>query len=426
MPFKLLKYFPNFSTSTSSSSFFISSSPSPSPSSHLSPTSQEIIMSKHRNAIVIYFDHLLAYLDENNLNLSCLLFSIFTPFLMKSEKGWTSAVKGQDSCKIVRKKRKKKQSPYLNSLNEFELYLIKWAKGNWSAKIKLGKNYLLNPSIDNTKAIFKAKEANYTFFTSFINDNCFIHSNLKNHSILLTTRNFNYYIPAQCSFQCFDAYQSLTYFHQNFFNTFQIDDKFLIIIDPPWFGNKSVKRKHCYHTQTEEEIIKVCQKLSDVIEDIEIKNPICDISIAIWTTEKEKSFVYQKLCPIFKTSGSIELTWHKITACFESAKIRGNKEYLIICHKKGPLLTSGLLITIPSSIHSHKPPITHEMIWTIKEEITSNIKNDDSKVQKGSLETNKLPAKLRGLEIYARYLRKNFHSIGLECLKLQIEGLFEK
>ena len=159
-----------------------------------------------------------------------------------------------------------------------------------------------------------------------------------------------------------------------------------------------------------------------------------DIIVCIWSTHKEKEFVINKMLPILNCKSTHLLVWHKITRKGQSCKLRGSLEYLIIGRKASETkCLSGVLVSIPSAIHSHKPPLNqlveslfgkncvkiganHKSSAPILEIVSTDSEPNFANNQ--SLNNSIIKCVL-GLELYARYLNSGFHSIGYECLKLQ-------
>lgn len=78
-----------------------------------------------------------------------------------------------------------------------------------------------------------------------------------------------------------------------------------------------------------------------------------------------------------------------------------------------------IIISIPSALHSHKPPLIGNFnVFAVF--LKSN------KIYISELLKPFLPNNPKCLEIFARYLLPNFTSYGLEAIKLQHESLYEE
>ncbi|UXI18304.1 SET and MYND domain-containing protein 4-like [Sarcoptes scabiei] len=271
---------------------------------------------------------------------------------------------------------------------------------------------------------------------------------------------------------------------------------FVLIMDPAWDNNKSVKRKRSYETVSLDFIRRLCSEtriLLDLINSIKIKrsnespkrkiskNPT-SIVCGIWTTNLDKQFVLKEMIPLLGLELCCVLKWHKITKQGLPVKVHGGQEYLILAQKrfknvdetdkqtKFNYKENGLIVSVPSAIHSHKPNImpiirklfcfendlnltlpnrhcsVHESQYLKAKPIQTNghhqnlhhhsddDQDDYQPQEKNSnhhddpnqcLITNEFINPLCGLELFARYLQVGFHSIGYECIKLQNEKLFK-
>ncbi|KAG8197170.1 hypothetical protein JTE90_011329 [Oedothorax gibbosus] len=182
----------------------------------------------------------------------------------------------------------------------------------------------------------------------------------------------------------------------------------LIVLDPPW-ENKSVRRNKKYSTLS-------CESLLDLpIEDL--CSPGCLIVLWVTNNEAQMNFITKVLFNKWKVSNFTGWHWLKVTQ-------KGRVIHPIDWHHKKPyenlLLiripfndnqsssTSFLepephkiIVSVPSSIHSHKPPLDE----ILKPYISENP---------------------NCLELFARYLLPGWTSLGNEVLKLQNTRLFER
>lgn len=187
----------------------------------------------------------------------------------------------------------------------------------------------------------------------------------------------------------------------------------VIIMDMPW-QNKYIKR-----------LKKVKQSLAykmldnDSLKKIPMPELIHQRTlVALWCTNarQHRKAIEEEFLPAWNLKLWHTLKWFKLNTQGElisTVKAEGYKQpyelLYIACHKerhhgdlKG-IQEVDMIASIPSIIHSHKPPIIE---W-LKEYL------DDSQ-------------QFNGLEIFARYLQPHFTSIGLEVLKLMDKRLYNK
>ncbi|XP_050402099.2 N(6)-adenine-specific methyltransferase METTL4 isoform X1 [Patella vulgata] len=177
----------------------------------------------------------------------------------------------------------------------------------------------------------------------------------------------------------------------------------LIVIDPPW-KNKSVKRKKSYNTVWE-----------DTLLDLPIYQLINNGGlVVIWVTNKPKlhSFIKETLLPSWKLKFCAEWHWLKVTTsgeliCDINTTMKKPYETLIIAQYinnkdncRPSLLNQQVIISIPCSLHSKKPPLLEIM----KPFLVENPKC---------------------LELFARNLQPHWTSWGNEVLKHQHLDYYE-
>lgn len=181
----------------------------------------------------------------------------------------------------------------------------------------------------------------------------------------------------------------------------------VVLLDPPW-KNKSVKRKKGYMTLTNDDLL--CIPVPQLTKPGSL--------VIVWATNNENqiSFVREKLFEAWNVKYCVTWYWAKITQ-------KGTLIHPIDSHQKKPyenivfgrvhydenlfegdfdvLEPNKVIVSVPSSIHSHKPPLS---------EILKPYIPEDAKC----------------LELFARYLLPGWTSCGNEVLKLQNLQLFEK
>ncbi|XP_046914732.2 LOW QUALITY PROTEIN: methyltransferase like 4 [Dermatophagoides farinae] len=307
----------------------------------------------------------------------------------------------------------------------------------------------------------------------------------------------NFLIPPRCSFagiDVIDGVKMLTrYLKRTSIDTTSSSkslictrNPFIFIMDPAWDNNKSVKRKRTYETVSLDYMRRLCQEsriLLDIIDSLKQSCPkqkmlkktssssSSSIVCAIWTTNLDKDFVIDEMLPLLNLRLSHVLKWHKVTKIGLPVKVHGGQEYLILATKSSKNNNNddqkssmnhnnnnnqhqnGIIVSIPSAIHSHKPsilPIIHRLFdfnhhndsadvhhdltlhcsmsmskCSNVEATATAIKNDDNDSNNHYwLVANEFINYLCGIELFARYLQTGFHSIGYECIKLQNEKLF--
>ncbi|KAI9576148.1 hypothetical protein GQX74_013889 [Glossina fuscipes] len=182
-------------------------------------------------------------------------------------------------------------------------------------------------------------------------------------------------------------------------------DKYdLIVMDMPW-RNKYIRR-----------LKKVKQSLSyDMLRNEELKSmPIEQLThsktlVALWCTNshQHQRMLIEDFLPKWNLKLVHSLKWFKLNTegnLIGPLKGQGFKQpyetLYIACHKNNDLESVenlreiSFIFSIPSIIHSHKPPL-----YTWLKEYWPGVKD------------------LKCLEIFARYLHPHFTSIGLEVIK---------
>lgn len=192
----------------------------------------------------------------------------------------------------------------------------------------------------------------------------------------------------------------------------ELDTYDLLIMDMPW-QNKYIKR-----------LKKIKTSLGyQMLENQTLKNmPIAQLIhtnslVALWCTnsQQHRKAIENEFLPSWNLQMVHTLKWFKMNTVGElisPLKPEGYKQpyelLCIACPKQRNLLDLknltkvDFLMSIPSIIHSHKPPLVD---W-----LKTFLTNGDN---------------LKGLEIFARYLQPQFTSIGLEVLKLMDKRLYD-
>lgn len=178
----------------------------------------------------------------------------------------------------------------------------------------------------------------------------------------------------------------------------------LILLDPPWW-NKYIRRKRkvssdAYNMMYNHDLMNL--PVNSLLTD--------DGLVAVWCTNSEQNYnsLLNDIFPNWNVTFVAKWYWVKVTTKFEPvcnfSEPPGKQPYekLIFAHRKRSLpspIDGKLLVSVPSAIHSHKPPLV-------------DILKDF------------LPENPECLEIFARYLLPGWTSYGNEVLKLQHQCLF--
>ncbi|NXF09679.1 METL4 protein, partial [Smithornis capensis] len=177
----------------------------------------------------------------------------------------------------------------------------------------------------------------------------------------------------------------------------------VIVIDPPW-ENKSVKRSNRYGYLSSGQIKQIPVPA--------LAAPNC--LVVTWVTNRQKHlrFVKDELYPHWSVRTLAEWHWVKITRCGEfvlplNSLHKKPYEVLVLGRVQGdvkealrksegilPIPEHKLIVSIPCSLHSHKPPLTAVLAEFIKPDVEC-------------------------LELFARNLQPGWTSWGNEVLKFQ-------
>ncbi|PRD30206.1 UNVERIFIED_CONTAM: Methyltransferase-like protein 4 [Trichonephila clavipes] len=233
----------------------------------------------------------------------------------------------------------------LNFIKSSDISSVEWFENNCEAR-KAAKE-ALNLSLDGVPSEY---------------------CNKNNESTIVIFGSEKYVLPAKSSFHLCDV-KSLENLKGKKYD--------LIVLDPPW-ENKSVWRKKSYKTLDSDSLLNLP---IDVI-----CNPGC--LIVVWITQRGY-FIHS-------------IDWHhkkpyeNLLLGYVSREF-GNKSLIV----KTEIEPHKVILSVPSSIHSHKPPLPEILKPYIPEDANC-------------------------LELFARYLLPKWTSVGNEVIKLQNINLFEK
>ncbi|NXU87250.1 METL4 protein, partial [Xiphorhynchus elegans] len=183
----------------------------------------------------------------------------------------------------------------------------------------------------------------------------------------------------------------------------------VIVIDPPW-ENKSVKRSNRYNLLSSSQIKQIPVPA--------LAAPNC--LVVTWVTNRQKHlrFVKDELYPHWSVKTLAEWHWVKITNAGEFVlpldslhkkpyevlvlgRIQGDVEEALSRKSEGvlPIPEHKLIVSIPCTLHSHKPPLTAVLAEFLKPDVEC-------------------------LELFARNLQPGWTSWGNEVLKFQHTDYF--
>ncbi|XP_060099923.1 N(6)-adenine-specific methyltransferase METTL4 [Heteronotia binoei] len=221
--------------------------------------------------------------------------------------------------------------------------------------------------------------------------------NVTNDTKLITLMGHKYLFPPKSSFLLSDisCMQPLLNYNKKFG---------VIVIDPPW-ENKSVKRSNRYSYLPSWQIKQIPVPA--------LAAPGC--LVVTWVTNRQKHlrFVKDELYPLWAVHGVVEWYWVKITRSGEfvfplESPHKKPYEILVLGRIQGstamtlrisgdqalPIPDHKLIVSVPSTLHSHKPPLT---------EILKEYTRPD----------------VECLELFARNLQPGWTSWGNEVIKFQ-------
>ncbi|XP_050538641.1 N(6)-adenine-specific methyltransferase METTL4 [Daktulosphaira vitifoliae] len=294
-----------------------------------------------------------------------------------------------NNCLLISKKRKRKKT----FIEEDELH----------CKIRLFISKVKN----ETKIFSQISNKNDNNLCARLASNKFYNKTIKKKICFGENKNSTLYIsnqyifPPLCKFYC-DDIDNL-----NKLNNEKYD---LILMDPPW-TNKYIKRKKK----------KIYDEGYSMILDTDLeKLPIGQILapdglISVWCTNSQNHInsLINNFFPAWDVSYVATWYWIKVTVNGEYVckftQPPGKQPYERIIFGRKRNINSVIknpednkfIVSIPSSVHSHKPPLT---------DVLSSF----------------LPETPNCLELFARYLLPNWTSFGLETLKFQHLFLYQQ
>ncbi|XP_071561403.1 N(6)-adenine-specific methyltransferase METTL4 [Temnothorax nylanderi] len=335
------------------------------------------------------------------LGFNKMIFEINSQYLRQNQIAQT-VQESQDCTTMLNNRKKRKRSQRFKRLPQKDLEEVDRVKQAFSAMMSAARDknlFCRNNSFDNNEV---ARLASMKFYqdTYSVKDENLYGSNDTNDAIISKAHNKKYVFPRKCTFYCYDV--------RDIEKKMELSNQYdFILLDPPWW-NKSIRRKKMkcaeasYKMMYNEELVKI------PIRKLLHSNGI----VAVWCTNSSNHLnsIFNEIFPSWGITYRAKWYWLKVTQAgdaicnFNSAPGKQPYELLILgsaLEKDKVNIPDGrLMISIPSAVHSHKPPLT---------EIIKEYLPDDPKC----------------LEIFARYLVPGWTSWGLEILKFQHLSLYE-
>ncbi|KAL0113067.1 hypothetical protein PUN28_012355 [Cardiocondyla obscurior] len=331
-----------------------------------------------------------------NLGFNKMIFEINSQYLRQNQVAQTIQ-EPHDSAMHSKKKRKRSQRLPQKDLDEVDR--VKQAFGTMMSVAKNRGLFCWNNFFDNNEIARLASMKFYQDTYSDKDENLY-GSNDMDNAIISEAHNKKYVFPRKCIFYCYDV--------RDIEKKIELNNQYdFILLDPPWW-NKSIRRKKMkcaeasYKMMYNDELIKIpIRKLLQL-------NGI----VAVWCTNSSNHLnsIVNEIFPSWGITYRAKWYWIKVTQTgdticnFNSAPGKQPYELLILgsaLEKNKVNIPDGkLMISVPSAVHSHKPPLT---------EIIKDY----------------LPSDPKCLEIFARYLLPGWTSWGLEILKFQHLSLYE-
>ncbi|KAM3960306.1 LOW QUALITY PROTEIN: methyltransferase like 4 [Aphomia sociella] len=221
--------------------------------------------------------------------------------------------------------------------------------------------------------------------------------NNSDRSVKCKVRGECFLIPRQSRFYCGCVIEQC---HKLSGNKYDI-----VIADPPWW-NKYIRR-----LKSANDKLSYSMMYNEDIASIPLKNLLAtNCLVAVWCTNSRNIAAVKDL--IFKSWGvEYVATWYwlKVTIdlmplCPFRSDLKKQPYERLIIGKVGDMnhVPDGhLIMSVPSALHSHKPPLL--------ELLKAHVKKENPEV----------------LELFARYLLPNTTSVGYEPLKWQHMSLYE-
>ncbi|XP_065226204.1 N(6)-adenine-specific methyltransferase METTL4 isoform X2 [Planococcus citri] len=267
-------------------------------------------------------------------------------------------------------------------------------------------NKCRNSTSSNNATAINVANSTLTRLTAS-NDQHFDGGNSNDQAVAANVRNESYLIPPRCRFYNYD----IDRISEKLSRDEPLYD--FMLIDPPW-QNKHVRRKNASPNPALGYNLMKADHLATLPVDEYLS---ASGLIAVWCTNSTQQIDTLLNCvfPRWKVEYVATWYWIKITQSarpiceFSTTAVRQNQkqpfERIIFASRQRRSVTcknpppNKILVSIPSAVHSHKPPLVDVM-------------------------KEYLPADCRCIELFARYLLPNWTSYGNQVLGLQSSSLF--
>ncbi|XP_044006093.1 N(6)-adenine-specific methyltransferase METTL4 [Aphidius gifuensis] len=300
-------------------------------------------------------------------------------------------VKNNIEDKCIKKCRKRKKADV--SISPTDHKKIQFIHENFDKIITVDvkKNFFNCFNVNDNN--IEARAASDNFYCNTFNEQTeFYGSNPTNFSVIKKINDVDYVFPNDCKFYCYDV--RLISKKIDLINQYDF-----VLMDPPWW-NKFIRRKK--ETKASYEMM-----YNDELVDIPIAKLLTKTGIVgIWCTNAKShlNHIVDVMLPAWGMKVVATWYWVKVTQlgdpiCDFNYKM-GKQPYELLIfgarveNNDVKIPDQWLLVSVPSSVHSHKPPLTEIM-------------------------EPYLPKNPNCLEIFARYLLPRWTSWGLEVLKFQ-------
>ncbi|XP_049787305.1 N(6)-adenine-specific methyltransferase METTL4 [Schistocerca cancellata] len=338
------------------------------------------------------------------------LFKIETPFINKAPIDSDNSLASDNSGNLWFSPKKKRRTNRngAESTNNSAQQVVNLVANKSSALLNNAKKqgvFNCEPSSsDNLRRNEDARNLSVTFYkeNSDEQNKTFHGANNQEFPIIVSHGEKKYVFPPRCMFFNNDI--------SNLNQKLDVLGKFdLLLLDPPWW-NKYIRRKKQKSRES---------SYSMMYDEDLLKLPVASLIapgalVAVWCTNSETHIntMKNKIFPSWGIECVSKWYWLKVTrsgipVCnFSEPPNKQPFEQILFAHqlctpRSFPLPEDGkIVISVPSAIHSHKPPLT---------EILSAY----------------LPNNAKCLELFARYLLPGWTSWGNEVLKLQTLSLYQ-
>ncbi|XP_030760889.1 methyltransferase-like protein 4 [Sitophilus oryzae] len=319
------------------------------------------------------------------------LFKIFTPYSTKNISKRKKSLKKQDN----ETKQNENESIYCDFKSEVQTVKEKYLK--FTSYLRK-RGFFQEREAVQIKNILALETAEKVYFES--GKNIIKDTTGCNYgpATVQTLDSSKFLFPENCKFYSKDISNIETHLKDTKFD--------VILLDPPWW-NKYIRRKRKKSSEAYN------MMYNTDLETIPIENLLKDDGlVVVWCTNslQHLNYLTENIFQKWGVKYVSKWYWVKVTmsgepVCkFSEPPGKQPFEQIIFACKnpeKNPIPESGkLLISIPSAIHSHKPPLIDVIRPYMQENATC-------------------------LEIFARYLLPEWTSYGNEVLRFQHESLYD-